>query len=151
MADSVFGVMVNYYFEEDDFSKGKPITINNVSGREFQSGKDNFSHGYFLFKNGVMYMAIGMSMKKNASSEASINRFIHSYTILENKKKDNEPYFTYTDKVNAYQVDLPAEPKSANDFANMSEDTSLRSDIQMVTDPQSGAYLFFGINQAAEG
>ena len=150
MADSIFGEMADYYFGSSDLKKGKPITINNVPGREFFSQKDNYSHGYLLFKDGIMYIALGISMKKDTSAAKSVNRFLHSFTILKNEN-NSAAYLTFTDKAKAYSIDLPAEPKEANDYFSNTEETSINRDLKITTDPQSGAYLLFGINEAAKG
>jgi hypothetical protein len=91
------------------YNEGKPVTINGVPGKEFISDKDRFTHGYLLYQDGVMYMAIGMGMKKDSATKASINKFMNSYVILEHNANVDQSYFTYTDKTGAYQVDLPGE------------------------------------------
>ena len=150
MTDSVFETMAAYYFGTSDLKKGKPITIGDVSGREFVFKKDRYCRGYLMSKDGTLYIAIGMSMKQDTSSAKSINRFLQSFTILKNEKSDNS-YFTYTDKVKAYSLDIPADPKPANDYVARDEQHSITSTLNIVTDPKTGAYLLFGVNEASKG
>ncbi|CAN5529401.1 hypothetical protein BH10BAC2_BH10BAC2_08740 [soil metagenome] len=150
MADSVFGTIANYYFAATDYTKGKPITINDIPGREFISGKGNYSHGYLLYKDGMLYMAIGMSMKKDTASAKDINKFLQSFTILKSSAAEH-PFITYTDKVKAYSIELPSQPKSANDFVGKDEAGMINRQINISTDQQTGAYLLFGFNEAAPG
>jgi hypothetical protein len=103
-----------------------------------------------MSKDGTLYIAIGMSMKQDTSSAKSINRFLQSFTILKNEKSDNS-YFTYTDKVKAYSLDIPADPKPANDYVARDEQHSITSTLNIVTDPKTGAYLLFGVNEASKG
>jgi uncharacterized protein YbaP (TraB family) len=151
MADSIFDRMVMYYFKADDYSKGKPIVINNIPGREFSSMKDNYSHGYLLFKDGVMYIALAMCMKKDTSAAGSINRFLHSFKINESAVNSHTNSFTYTNATKAYQVNVPAKPSSANEILSARQDTTMVSDLNMSIDPATGAYFFFGVNETAKG
>jgi len=151
MADSVFGVVSDYYFDINDYTKGKPVSINNVPGREFVSDVKKYSRGYLLYKDGMMYMAIAMSMKKDTANAASINKFLHSFVIHSENIEDDTKYFTYEDKQKAYSIDLPAKPRSAMDLSSLKKDTSINQEINVVTDPKTGAYLFFGVNQATKG
>lgn len=151
MADSVFSTMANYYFGVSDYSKGAPITINNIPGREFVSKKENFSRGYLLFKNGTMYIALGVSTKKGSSNEAGINRFLHSLTLFDNVKVENKS-FTYTNKIKAFQVDVPGPVKPGDEYLlAVAKDTSIRQQLNISTDPSTGAYFFFGTNEASPG
>ncbi|TKK67960.1 TraB/GumN family protein [Ilyomonas limi] len=152
MADSVMGVMASYYFGTSDYNKGKPVTVSNVSGREFILDKDKYSRGYLLYKDGVMYMAIAVAMKKDTAVANAINQFLHSYVITENNNKtDDTKYITYTNAEKAYSIDVPAQPKSTDDLASASDDKSISRDLKTVVDPKSGDYLFFGVNEAAPG
>jgi len=150
MADSVFGKMTAYYFSTPDYTKGKPLLLNNIPGREFTSKKGNYSHGYLLFKDGVMYLAIAMSMKKDSAAAPAINRFLHSYTILERKPADTAS-FTYINTVKAYRLELPAAPQPGGKLLNAFKDTTLQRELYLTTDPATGAYLIFGTNEAAPG
>ncbi len=151
MADSVLSRITSYYFGMNDYTKGKPITLNNTLGREFFSTKNNYSHGYLLFKDGTMYMAIAMSMKKDSSAASSINQFLHSFTINEHSANNDANTVTYINKMKAYQVNVPVQPKPAGDLASAYKDSTLNKEINIVNDPASGAYLFFGTNEAARG
>lgn len=150
IADSVFGVIASSYFNTNNYLSGKPVTINNVSGREFLSMKDNYSRGYLLFKDGIMYMAVAMSMKKDTSAAQPIAKFLHSFIIHEVSVKNDEG-FNYVNNLKAYKIDLPAPPKSANDMLSAYTDTTFTMDLNLVTDPATGAYYFFGANEAAKG
>ena len=150
MADSILGNVASAYFGTSDYKKGKPVMINNVPGREFLSAKNNYSHGYLLFKDGQMYMAVGLSMKKDSSAAISINRFLHSFAITTPAPSDNGS-FAYVNKAKAYQVQLPARPQSADDLLAAHKDNTLKRDLHIVADPVTGAYFFFGTNEAAPG
>ena len=150
IADSIFGRVASYYFGTANYKKGKPITINNVPGREFVATKNNYSHGYLLFKDGRLYMAIAMCMKKDSSAAASINRFLHSFTIFIPVLPDSNG-FTYINQIKAYQVQLPAHPQSAEDLMEANKDSTLNRDLRVAADPVTGAYFFFGTNEAAPG
>ena len=152
MADSVFGAMTSYYFGVSDYNKGKPLTISNVSGREFYSDKDKYSRGYLLYKDGTMYMALAMAMKKDTAVVSSIDRFLHSYVIHEpgNKTGDTK-YITYTNTEKAYSIDLPALPKPTEEQTQEKDEKSITKELQTVVDPKSGTYFFLGTNEAAPG
>jgi uncharacterized protein YbaP (TraB family) len=150
IADSVLGSVASAYFGTSDYKKGKPVTINNVPGREFLSSKKNYSHGYLLFKDGRMYIAVAMSMKKDSSAATSVNRFLHSFTIATPAPSDGKS-FAYTNKEKAYRVQLPAAPQSADDLLALHNDSTLKRDLLIATDPVTGAYFFFGTNEAAPG
>jgi len=148
MADSVLNVIASYYFGD---SKGKPITIDNIPGREFTSKKENYSHGYLLFKDGKMYIALGMSMKSGSADEPDINHFLSSFSITE-KAPDTSRIFTYTNKIKAYRLELPGEAKSGGDYTKaMKKDSSILNELNVAGDPATGAYFFFGTNEAAPG
>jgi hypothetical protein len=151
MTDSVFNVVSSYYFGDGSYAKGKQVTINGVHGKELFSAKDNYSHGYLLSNDGILYMVIGMSMKADTSAAKSINRFIHSFTILQRTPGDNSNAFTYINTSKAFQVDVPTQPKPAGDMMDASTDSTTNREINIVTDPVSGAYLLFGTNEAAKG
>lgn len=149
MADSVFNGVISYYFNTNKYSDGKPITINNIPGREFVSSKNNYSHGYFLFKDGMMYMAIAVSMKKDTSGVAFINKFLHSFTI--HTASDGNEEFGYVNNMKAYKLNVPGTPKSGGEMLDSDKDTSVNMDLNISTDPVSGSYYFFGTNDAASG
>lgn len=149
MADSVFNNLTPYYFHTNSFSDGKPVTVNGVPGREFISMKENYSHGYLLFKDGMMYMAIAVSIKKDTSAAASINRFLHSFTI--HQLGYNTKDYDYTNDLKAYQISVPAAPKSANEMLDKNGEKGIVSDLNISSDPATGAYYFFGTNEAARG
>lgn len=148
MADSVLGAMASYYFGN---SKGKPITINNIPGKEFISEKQNYSHGYLLFKDGKMYIALGLSTKSGRAGEPAINRFLHSFSITE-KAPDTSRIFTYTNKIKAYRLEVPGEPTSGDDYSKATKkDSGIVTKLNIASDPVTGAYFFFGTNEAAPG
>lgn len=148
MADSVLGVMASYYFGK---SKGKPVSINNIPGKEFISEKPNYSHGYLLFKDGKMYIALGMNTKSGRAGEPVINRFLHSFSITE-KAPDTSRIFTYTNKIKAYRLEVPGEPASGDDYTKAAKkDSGIVHELNVATDPVTGAYFFFGTNEAAPG
>lgn len=148
MADSVLGAMASYYFGN---AKGKPITINNIPGKEFISEKQNYSHGYLLFKDGKMYIALGMSTKTGRAGEPPINRFLHSFSITE-KAPDTSRSFTYTNKIKAYRLEVPGEPTSGEDYTRaLKKDSGIVNELKIASDPVTGAYFFFGTNDAAPG
>jgi uncharacterized protein YbaP (TraB family) len=148
MADSVLGAMATYYFGN---AKGKPITINNIPGKEFISEKQNYSHGYLLFKDGKMYIALGLSTKSGRAGEPAINRFLHSFSITE-KAPDTSRIFTYTNKIKAYHLEVPGEPTSGDDYSKATKkDSGIVTKLNIASDPVTGAYFFFGTNEAAPG
>ena len=148
MADSVLRVMASYYFGN---AKGKPITINNIPGKEFISEKQNYSHGYLLFKDGKMYIALGMSTKSGHAGEALISRFLHSFSITQ-KAADTSGIVTYTNKIKAYRLEVPGEPKSGDDYTKATKkDSTIVNELNIAADPVTGAYFFFGSNEAAPG
>ncbi|SFQ54915.1 TraB/GumN family protein [Parafilimonas terrae] len=149
MADSVFDNLVTYYFNTNHYSTGKPVSINDVPGREFISTKDRYARGYLLYKDGMMYMAIAVSMKKDTSGAAPINRFLHSFTI--HKTGGGAGIYNYVNNIKAYKIDVPGQPKPANDVLNEKETAGINSDLNISTDPATGAYYFFGANEAAKG
>ena len=152
MADSVFGAMTSSFFGVSDYNKGKPLTISNVQGREFYSDDDKYSRGYLLYKNGILYMALAMAMKKDTAAVSSIEKFLHSYVIHETANQTGDAkYTTYTNTEKAYSIDLPVLPKPADELKNKNEDKSLIKDLKTVVDPKSGAYFFLGTNEAAPG
>jgi uncharacterized protein YbaP (TraB family) len=151
MADSIFSTMADYYFGVPNYSQGKPVTINNIPGREFVSKKENFSHGYLLFKNGTMYIALGVSTKKGNSNKNTIDRFLHSLTLFESVKAADKS-LTYINKIKAYQVAIPAPAKSGEEYlAAVTKDSSIRQELNISSDPETRAYLLFGTNEASPG
>lgn len=130
-----------------------PITrkANPSPGREFVSKKENFGHGYLLFKNGTIYIALGISIKKGSSNEIAINRFLHSFTLFDSVKVDDKS-FTYVNKIKAYQVDIPGPAKSGEEYLSaVTKDSSIRQELNISGDPATGAYFFFGTNEANAG
>ncbi|MGN6603589.1 MAG: TraB/GumN family protein [Ginsengibacter sp.] len=149
MADSVFNSVLPNFYIESDYSKGTPITVNNVSGREFISKKDIYTDGYFLFNNGTMYMTIAMCMQKTSPDLKSINKFLHSLTIQPNTS-DDQKEIVFTNKQEGFRVLLPAPARSADSLIGNNDTTTLKK-IDFAIDPQSGAYFFFGSSEAAPG
>jgi uncharacterized protein YbaP (TraB family) len=148
MADSVLGVIASYYFGN---SKGKPIMINTIPGREFISKTKNYSHGYLLYKDGKMYIALGISTKSGNAGEPVIDRFLHSFSITE-KAPDTSRIFTYTNKIKAFRIELPGEIKSGEDYTEATKkDSTVLNELNIAADPVTGAYFFFGTNEAAPG
>lgn len=148
IADSVLRAMASYYFGN---AKGKPITINNIPGKEFISQRQNYSHGYLLFKDGKMYIALGMSTKSGWAGEPAIKRFLQSFSITE-KAHDTSRIFTYTNKIKAYRLEVPAEPTSGDDYTKATKkDSGIVNELNIASDPLTGAYFFFGTNEAAPG
>jgi uncharacterized protein YbaP (TraB family) len=150
MIDSVFGHLSEYYFGVSDYTKGKPILINNVPGREFASTKNNYSRGYLLFKDGTMYMAIAVSMKKDTAAASSVDRFLHSFSITENKDANAGNFMAVENKIKAYHIDVPGKPVSVNDIAG-AKDSSILRELSAVVDQSTGTYFFWGANEAAPG
>lgn len=153
MADSILGTLSEYYFGVDDYKKGKPVLLNGIQGREFTSlkSKDNYAHGYLVFKDGIMYLAIGLSVKKDSAASPSINRFLQSFSINKPRKEQNRNYYTYADVLHGYALDLPGKPKPYDEITSPGKDSSIRRQLNIVADPSSGAYLFFGVNEATKG
>ena len=145
--------MTAYYFEVNDYKKGKPITINDVSGREFLFDKDKYSRGYLMYKDGMIYLALAVTArKKDTSAENNTNRFLHSYVIHHPDAQTAETkYITYTNPLKAFRIELPAQPQPINELPNKGKDSTIITNLQTVVDPKSGAYLFFGTNEATPG
>src|SRR6185312_4501081 len=75
---------------------------------------------------------------------------LHSFSIPENSSHENK-IITYTNKTKAFSIEVPAPPKSAADYlAATSKDSSIRNELNICSDPITGAYFFFGANEAAE-
>ena len=150
MADSVFEKIADYYFGTGSYKKGKPIVINNVAGKEFSS-KNNYTHGYLLFTDGIMYLAIGTTTRKDTLGVNSINRFLHSFKIFENNNNGSDEFYVYTNKKMGYKVELPTPPKKYDDLSSTSKDSSILREVFLSSDMQSGSYFFVGTNEANKG
>ncbi len=151
MADSMLKGLSSYYFGEGSYAKGKPVNIDGVMGRELFSAKKTYTRGYLLNKDGVMYIAIGISLKADTSGASSINRFMHSFKILHDIASENSGAVNYVNNAKAYRLNVPAQPKPAGDLASVSEDSTINRELNVVSDPANGAYLFFGSSEAAPG
>ncbi|HEU5054111.1 MAG TPA: TraB/GumN family protein, partial [Hanamia sp.] len=149
MADSIYNSVLHNFYIQSDYSKGKPIAVDGVKGREFIAKKDVYSHGYFLYKDGNMYMAIAMGLQKDSPDTKSIDNFLHSLTIKQNNP-GNQKEFVFTNKKEAFRLILPAAAKSADSLLNDTDSTTLK-EVDFAIDPQSGAYFFFGSSNAAPG
>jgi uncharacterized protein YbaP (TraB family) len=143
MADSMLNGLASYYFGEGSYAKGKPVTIDGVPGKELFSTKQTYSRGYLLNKDGIMYIAIGISIKDDTSGASSINRFMQSFKILHNATGENTGAVNYVNNAKAYRLDVPAQPKPAGDMLTTQEDSTINRELNVVNDPANGAYLFF--------
>ena len=92
-----------------------------------------------------------MSTKSGRAGEPAINRFLQSFSITE-KAHDTSRIFTYTNKIKAYRLELPGEPTSGDDYTKASKkDSGIVTKLNIASDPLTGAYFFFGTNEAAPG
>lgn len=148
--DSILIVMAKKMFQTENFKSSKKININGIEGRELEvDDSEGFRRGYILAKESTIYVAYGFSIKRNTDIEQAIAEFLSSFKVFDNPQK-NVQFTTFTDSVLAYSIDLPGKRQSANDLAK-TVDKSVKSNLNICIDEQSGAYLFFGVNEMAKG
>lgn len=149
--DSVSNLMAQSMFNVKNYKAEKKIIINGIEGRELElENSDGFRRGYILSKDNTIYLAYGHAVKKNIETERTITKFLGSFKVFDNPQK-NSQVFTFTDTTLAYSIELPAAPKAANKLAETFADKTIKSHMNICTDDQSGAYLFFGVNEVIPG
>lgn len=147
--DSVLNSMAKEFFSTEESPKGKPITIDNVTGLEYESTSGSYSRGYLLYENGKIFMALAKCQKEDTSAAGDIRRFLHSFSINKIRPVE-EKNFYYVNKTKAYQLTLPAPPQSAAELIG-NADSTIKSETFFSIDPASGTYFFFGTNESAPG
>jgi uncharacterized protein YbaP (TraB family) len=150
--DSLVRVMTKNVFKTNDLSKTKPISINQINGGELEKeDEEGYKHGYIMQKDNIMYIAVGFSIKRNDETEKALNKFLSSFQVFDIKKKNDSHSFVYIDPIQAYKLELPAKPQSANDLIAGIGDGTIKRNIMTCNDQQTGAYFLFGSNAAAPG
>lgn len=149
--DSIMNFLTVKLFKQNTPQKAKNITINGVEGKELEStDEEGYKHGYILYKNHIIYLAMGVAVKKNSTSESALNKFLSSFQVFEKKDYKSQVY-TYSDSAHLFTVDLPSKPQSGNGLVNYGKKTSVNSNLMISFDNQTGAYYLVGVNQTAPG
>ncbi|MGN6495590.1 MAG: TraB/GumN family protein [Agriterribacter sp.] len=149
--DSISNLMAKSMFDVENFKASKKITINGIEGRELElDNGDGFRRGYILAKGSTIYLAYGHAIKRNIETEGTIAKFLGSFKVFDNPQK-NARFLTFTDSALAYSVDLPGKPQPADKLVESFGDRTIKSNMKICIDEQSGTYLFFGVNEAKPG
>lgn len=124
------------------------ITVNGARGRAYTTvGGDNYKKGYFLFKDGVLYMAYGIAIRGSEENKQKLERFLKSFEPLDRKKADVnlDKMSVHMDTAGAYTIATPTEAKLSSDARN--EFGHVR--LYICNNPDDGTYYFFGINEVS--
>lgn len=149
--DSVINVVASNFFTKENAKKGKPILINGIKGSEWNvDGKDGYKHGYILYKNNVLYMALGYAVKKSDKTEKELKRFLSSYKPLENSVYKAEPIL-YVDTALAFSVEIPSKATTSSSMKNNKGENGMRSRMHVSIDNKTGSYYVFGVNEVVSG
>ena len=149
--DSIMGVFAMNVFKEKKLQHAKDVTINNISGKELEkTDEEGYKRGFLLYKNNVLYMVVGFATNRDAKSSVEIKKFLDSYQPRESLAKNIPKGYTYVDSIMAYKVELPGKPQSGDDLATTT-DKSMKSNLMVCIDQQTGSYFIFGVNQTAPG
>ncbi|MBS1600443.1 MAG: TraB/GumN family protein [Bacteroidetes bacterium] len=149
--DSMLQLFATNVFKERKLKSAKDITINNISGKELESrDMEGYKHGYILYKNNVIYLVVGFATTENVKPLAELKKFLASYQPVEKSLTTDANIFTYVDSAFSFKIDLPSKPQSGADLVQ-STDKSIKSNLMVCVDQQSGSYFLFGVNQAAPG
>jgi len=150
--DSVVQLAITNIFGKNVIKKAKPLTINGINGREVEkTDSEGYKKGYFLNKGNVVYMAVAFAMKRDNKSTEALDKFLRSFKPIEKDFTAQLKLYTHIDSTMAYRVDLPSKPGSGSELTEGNTDKSVKSHLSICTDPQTGAYYFFGVNEAAPG
>ncbi|MEP6582883.1 MAG: TraB/GumN family protein [Ginsengibacter sp.] len=150
--DSIMTKYAVDLFKQKDTKKIKSITVNGISGREMEiTDADGYKHGYILSKNNVIYIVLGLAVKKNPQTEDVVNKFLSSYQPFSKKENYQAAIYTYTDDDHLYSIDLPSKPQSANALVAGKVDKSVNTNLLLSSDNQTGAYFFIGVTKTSPG
>lgn len=124
------------------------LTVHGARGRAYTNvGGENFKKGYFLYKDGILYMAYGIAIRGSETNKGKIDRFLKSFELLDRKKADPDlaKMSVHRDTAYAYSVATPTEAQ-----LNSNTRTALgHAQLYISTDPDDGGYYFFGINETS--
>ena len=150
--DSIMNLYAADLFKQKNPKNIKTISINGINGREMEStDADGYKHGYILSKDNIIYIVLGMAVKQSPETKNIVNKFLSSYHPFMKKANGAISSYSYTDPSHRYSVDLPSKPQSGNEMIAAQAEKSIKSDLLISTDNQTGAYLFIGINKTTAG
>jgi uncharacterized protein YbaP (TraB family) len=149
--DSVERAMLKQLFGSRNYKEESNLVVNGVPGKSYvQKNAEGFKKAYFLYKDNILYYAVGFSASDTITSLNSVDKFFKSFQPIPAIKDMQAGHFEWVDSVRAYQILLPAKPKPI-DGMTKSTNTTVRSDLLISTDPQTGTYYFIGSTEAVKG
>jgi uncharacterized protein YbaP (TraB family) len=149
--DSVEKSMLKQLFGPKGFKEETLSDINGIPGKSYvQKNTDGYKKAYLLYKDNMLYYAVAFSASDTASALKSVDRFFASYKPIPVNKDLQANHFEFVDSVRAYGILLPAAPKSVNNMIQTGA-SSLKVDLMISTDPQTGTYYFVGSTETTRG
>jgi len=124
------------------------ITVNGVRGRAYTNvGGENFKKGYFLFKDGIVYMAYGVAIHGNDANKGKIDQFLKSFEVLDRKKADPglSKMSVHKDTAYAYSIATP----TAAQLSSNTRTANGHAMFYISSDLNDGGYYFFGVNEVS--
>lgn len=150
--DTIMKYFAQNLFSEKAKQKETSITINGISGKVLEgSDASGYKHGYVLYKNHKVYIAIAFATVRNQKTEQALNTFLNSFKVFESKGTDKNSYFTYIDSIHFFRVDMPYPPEEASALLNGIADKTIKSNLMVSTDNNTGTYFFVSTNRTAPG
>jgi uncharacterized protein YbaP (TraB family) len=149
--DSVSKVMLRQFFGTEGYKQEKLLSINEIPGKSYvQKSQDGYKKVYMLYKNSLLYYAFGFSSSDTLSAVKAIDKFFDSYKVLPVKTDQAAGHFEYTDPLNAYKIYLPVKPKPLDRMTG-SDNSTLKVNLMISSDPQTGSYYIFGPTVVLQG
>lgn len=148
--DSMINAMASNLFPSKSRDVSTPITLNGSKGRMYSlNDKEGVKKGMILVKDGVIYVAMGTSMKADSQQMNLLDRFLAGFKVLDIIKKD--PSFNlFSDSVLAFRIEVPGKPQPYN-LPKSKDREGWDSKMYMSVDNQEGVYYLFGANSVKPG
>ncbi|HLX93522.1 MAG TPA: TraB/GumN family protein, partial [Puia sp.] len=149
--DSLMGVFAAAVFKDRQMANAKSVSISGISGKEMEKNDlEGYRHGYMLYKNSVLYLTVAFSNSNNPKSLQEISKFLASYQPTENVIAETPSLHTFSDPVFAYSIELPSAPQPADELGDTT-DKSIRHNLKICVDHQTGAYFMISVNETKPG
>ena len=149
--DSISGEMLKQLFGSKTYKQEKSLDINGIPGKSYVlKNSDGYRKVYLLYKDNLMYYAVGFSASDTVTSIKAVDKFFDSFQAIPVKKEQNASAYLFTDSVTAYRISLPGKPKPVDNLPQ-SGNNSTKARLMITSDPETGAYYLFGCTETEKG